>query len=100
MSTLITVQLFTVESAITLLFKHRNTGNLKKNCQQIVGKPDDKNSLVPHTFSFLASQRKACNILEIKSYYSIIVDDKSIIVGPHSAGQPPHVPLSKGCVMQ
>lgn len=80
-----TVQLFNGETAITLLFNF-NTGilvTLKNNSksdriQQIVGKPDDKNPSVLHTFSFLASQRKACNVLEIKSYYRIIVDDKSI----------------------
>lgn len=44
--------------------------------QQIVGKPDDKNSSVPHTFSFLASQRKACNVLENISYYRINIEDK------------------------
>lgn len=59
-----------------------------------------KNSSVPHIFSFLASQRKACGILEIRSYCRVTVDGKSIIVGAHIAGQSPHLPIPIDCVMQ
>ena len=65
-----------------------------------MGKPDHKNSSAaprPH-FVFLLPKGK--HAIFWKPYYRVTVDDKDVIAGAHTAGQPPHLPFSKGCDLQ